>query len=81
MDEKELMLPLELGYVQVAERNKCINIKLQVIIYVNQCIKGILIMFLFIYSLNIAGAEKQESNLWQGGPMARWPTMLLVGKS
>ncbi|KAI3377510.1 hypothetical protein L3Q82_008683, partial [Scortum barcoo] len=77
MDEKELMIPLELGYVQEAERKKAL-----IRWFTSECAEmGHKYTINTVFTVkNPGGGEKQESNQWRGGRRARWPTMPRVAR-
>ncbi len=78
MDEKELMIPLELGYVQEAERKKALLKR-----FTSECVEmghKCTINTVFTFK-NPGGGEKQESNQWRDGRRARWPTMPHVARN
>lgn len=77
MDEKELMMPLELGYVQVENKDVSFFVTCE------KCSTRMVSerhLHIFIFK-NTGGGEKQESKRWQGGRRARWPTMPLVARN
>lgn len=97
MDEKELMMPLELGYVQAAEKRKALIKK-----STSECVEVFVTLKItsthtwpqmydihcfceqhcYFFILEIpGGGEKQESNRLQGGRRARWPTTPHVARN
>lgn len=85
MDEKELMLPLELGYVQEAGRKKALIKRFtskNVVTFMTTSTHGHKCTMHTVFILkNPGGGEKQESNQWRGGRRARWPTTARVAKN
>lgn len=78
MDEKELMMPLELGYVQVENNVSFFFWQLikSVIYQVSDCH-----LCFFFFLKKTGGGEKRESKRWRGGRRARWPTMPPVARN
>ncbi len=92
MDEKELMVPLELGYVREAVRTKALHFR----VCRNVChfhdhsrtrspplIHSVFLnnCAIFLILQNPGGGEKQESNQWRGGRRVRWPTTPRVARN
>lgn len=94
MDEKELMMPLELGYVLEVEKRKALMKK-----FTSEHVVSLSLPKSHIWSqtykehcfseqhchsfvLEIpGGGEKRESNRLQGGRRARWPTTPHVARN
>lgn len=71
MDEKELMIPLELGYVQGPRKGKeLVLVPAENVVYVHDHKCMTTLLFFFIPEIP-GGGEKQESKRWQGGRRAR----------